>query len=170
MLRGNSFLSKEPFLLPSGKAGKDYITEMNRLVNYWNQDSVNLLDVSLKMLMCMCMPALLLQKPHKPSKSRDHTGALLRRHALWKSCDFEKLIRESREIQARLKSSMIKKSDYNLTMELTKHMLQGNIRSAIRLLENSTSKGILHLDMYVKNTLRNLYPGNQNRKSSVLMT
>ena len=90
---------KNIFLLPSGKAGKDFINEMTRLVCEWNNDSP-LKTISLKAL--MIMPSLLLQKPSKTSKAKDHTDALKRRILLWKEGDIENLVLEAETIQGQL--------------------------------------------------------------------
>ena len=64
---------KNIFLLPTGKAGKEFIDQMTRLVGEWNNDSP-LKSISLKAL--MVMPCLLLQKPSKTSKAKDHSIGL----------------------------------------------------------------------------------------------
>ena len=56
-------------MLPSGAAGKNYIEEVTRFVKLWINDTP-LREISLKDV--HVMPALMLQKPSKSSKSRDH--------------------------------------------------------------------------------------------------
>ena len=69
------FWRKTFFMLPKGSSGKDYIKEINRLINEWligspiNESAMYTLHV---------MPALLLQKPSKSSKSKNHVAALNR--------------------------------------------------------------------------------------------
>ena len=70
------FWRKNIFLLPSGKSGKQYIEETTRLINSWIHNSP-LQDVAFKAI--MVMPNLLLQKPARNSKSKDHLEALNRR-------------------------------------------------------------------------------------------
>ena len=67
---------KNLFLLPTGKFGKAYIDENTRLMNAWVEDSP-LKNIAFKAI--MIMPCLLLQKPFKNSKSKDHKAALQRR-------------------------------------------------------------------------------------------
>ena len=74
---------KNLFMLPTGKSGKEYIAETTRLMNAWVEDSP-LKDIAFTAI--MVMPALLLQKPSKSSKSKDHGAALERRLLLWKKC------------------------------------------------------------------------------------
>ena len=51
------------------------------------------------------MPALLLQKPSRKSKSRNHLVALERRFKLWNEGNIYELLDESKEIQERLLST-----------------------------------------------------------------
>ena len=57
------------FLLASGSCAKRYIKETTRLLNEWIHNSP-LNRISYKAV--MLMPNLLLQKPSKGSKSKDH--------------------------------------------------------------------------------------------------
>ena len=68
------------FLLPSGKAGKQYIYETTKLMNEWLQESP-LKDIAFKAI--KIMPNLLLQKPSKSSKAKDHLKVLERRLESW---------------------------------------------------------------------------------------
>jgi len=90
------FWKKNLFLLPKGAAGKSYIRETTRLVNAFVEDSP-LKNISIKAV--MIMPALLLQKPTKKSKSRDHKSALERRMQNWEDGDILELLKECQTIQ-----------------------------------------------------------------------
>ena len=79
---------KNLFMLPTGNAGKKYIKDVTRLLNTWTQDSP-LRSISLKAIHNML--ALLLQKPSKTSKSRDHLDALERRLQLWERSEIKSL-------------------------------------------------------------------------------
>ena len=61
------------FLLPSGQAGKAFIEEMTKTINFFTS-TAHVQSVSLTMV--IIMPALLLQKPSKKSKSKDHVAYL----------------------------------------------------------------------------------------------
>ena len=74
------FWCKNIFKLPSGSAGKNFIKECTRLVTSWTSKSA-IRPIALKCL--MIMPALLLKKPSKDSKSKNHVEALKRRLDLW---------------------------------------------------------------------------------------
>ena len=67
------FFRQNLFKLPSGSSGKDFIREMTRLIRAWNSKS-ELADIALKCV--MVLPSLLLQKPSKTSKSKDHVAVL----------------------------------------------------------------------------------------------
>ena len=71
---------KNLFLLPTGKAGKSYMDEITGLMNEWLQKSP-LKNIAFKVI--MIMPNLLLQKPSKCSKSKEHLKALERRLLSW---------------------------------------------------------------------------------------
>ena len=67
---------KNLLLLPSGRAGKQFIEETTKLMNEQLHDS-SLKDTAFNAI--MIMPSLLLQKPSQKSKSREHLKALERR-------------------------------------------------------------------------------------------
>ena len=67
---------KNLFLPPTGAAGKDFINKLTRMINAWVYDTP-IKGIVLKAL--HVMPALLLQKPSKTSKSKDHLKSLERR-------------------------------------------------------------------------------------------
>ena len=70
------FWRKNLFMSPTEKAGKKHIKEVTRLLNAWTQDTP-LRSISLKAIHTMLV--LLIQKPSKTSKSRDHLDTLERR-------------------------------------------------------------------------------------------
>ena len=92
------FWRKNLFMLPTGRAGKSFIDEMEKLLNTW-VDNTAMKDIALKAI--MIMPSLLLQKPSKDSKSRDHLKALERRIELWQAANFKELNFEAKTIQER---------------------------------------------------------------------
>jgi len=59
------------FLVPSGNTGKKYVNETTKLINSF-VDASAMKDLSMKAL----LPALLLQKPSKRSKAKEHSAAL----------------------------------------------------------------------------------------------
>jgi len=125
------FFRQNLFKLPSGSAGKEFIREITRLVKAWNSNSI-LVDIAWKCI--MVMPALLLQKPSKLSKSKDHTEALKRRLVLWKKGNLHELLRESETIQSRLKSSTPSNSIEAVSKKFANLMKKGKLNAAIKLL------------------------------------
>ena len=88
------------------------------------------------------MPALLLQKPSRKSKARDHLIALERRLKLWDDGNFNELLDESKEIQERLPSTNTPMNLQKISIKF-KHLVQkGNINGALKLLTNNMSNGI----------------------------
>ena len=63
-------------MLPNGTSGKNFIREITRLLRAWN-DNTPLKEIAMKAI--HVMPALLLQKTSKTSKSKDHVNTLERR-------------------------------------------------------------------------------------------
>ena len=125
------------FLLPSGQAGKSCLEEMTRLAKAWASKSK---EEAVAMIMLMVMPALLLQKPSKRSKTAEHVVALKRRLQDWKDGKIEDLIREGKAIQDRLQRS--KHSQHSTEKVFVRLMLQGKISAAMRWIGES-STGIL---------------------------
>ena len=125
---------KNLFLLPSGKYGKAFINETTRLLNSWVDDSP-LKNIAFKAI--MIMPSLLLQKPSKESKAKDHVKALDRRMMLWHSGDLIELMNEGIAIQERLPVHEKGKSIGEISRLFAKRMQKGNISSALKLLSDN---------------------------------
>ena len=68
------------FKLPSGAAGKEFVVEITKLVNHY-VNNTSLQFLSMKSL--MVIGPLLLQKPGKKSKNREHINHLNRRLAIY---------------------------------------------------------------------------------------
>ena len=89
------------FLVPSGATGKEFILEMAKFFQAYADGSI--LE-SIAMTAAMPIPSLLLQKPYKKSKAKEHVECLKRRLKAWKEGDFEGLLKEGRAIQNHLTS------------------------------------------------------------------
>ena len=83
-------------MVPTGASGKKFINEITRLLDQWTNDTP-LKSTALKAI--HAMPVLLLQKPSRKSKARDHFIALERRLKLWDEGNINELLEESKEIQ-----------------------------------------------------------------------
>ena len=137
------------FLVPTGKQGKEFVKELTSLFTAFAQASA-LESIALDAVMVCC--ALLLQKPHCQSKSRDHVAALERRLRAWRTGDIDGLLREGRTIQGQLRFTKAGRQDGDddaNTKVFTKLVLEGNIHAALRYLSDNRKGGVLSLDEYV---------------------
>ena len=96
------YWKKNLFLLPSGLAGKSFIDKISWLMNKWMHESP-LKDIGFKAI--MVMPSLLLQKPSRKSKSRDHLKSLENQMKLWNAGEMMELLKEGETIQKDLRVS-----------------------------------------------------------------
>jgi len=160
------FWRKNIFMLPTGKPGKSFIEETTRLLNSWTTESA-LKIVAFKAI--MVMPSLLLQKPHKSSKSKEHFAALERRMELWKRGDLNELLKEGETIQKGLKSFNTKQSIAKISKLFAEHMQKGNVNSAIKLLSNKMQNGILPLNDETLNLLKQKHPKASEASNDVLL-
>ena len=94
------------------------------------------------------LPTLLLQKPQRASKAKEHTACLERRLRPWKEGDLNNLLLEGRAIQSRILKTSTPKSTENIARSFTDLMFAGKCKAALDLLSNSGEGGILHLDDY----------------------
>ena len=85
----------------------------------------------------MLMPALLLQKPSKSSRSKDHHAALERRRKLLKEGMIEELLYEGQTIREKLKSSDSSMTIAKISMKIRILISKGNMNGALRLLTNN---------------------------------
>ena len=90
---------RNTFKVPRGKAGNQFVRELSRLFCGYVEGSA--LE-SISLYAVMLMPALLLQKPHSKSKSKEHVTHLERRLALWTNGEFDELLAEGSTIQQNL--------------------------------------------------------------------
>ena len=137
---------KNPFKILSGKAVKDFIKELTFWIKKFNSDT-QFHGIALKIF--MLLPSLLLQKPSKDSKAKEHLKKLEERLKSWNEGDINILIREGRHIQKRLASSR-KRSTKDSARIFSKLKFQGKINAALKLLSDDWDYGILPAD---ENTL-----------------
>ena len=116
---------------------------MTKLFNAWIAGSP-LKKIAMKAV--RIMPSLLLQKPSKESKSKDHLEALERRMELWQSGDLLELLQESLTIQRNLKSVKGSKAVAQISKKFVEEMQKGNVNGALKLLTDNMDHGILPLN------------------------
>jgi len=119
------------FMLPSGKIGERFVLEMARLFKSFGE-STPLESIALKA--AMVLPQLLLQKPSRNSRVKDHIKCLQRRMSLWDDGDIQALVVEGRAIQQRLRQQQHTDEADRITKSFARLMKQGKVKSALRLL------------------------------------
>ena len=165
------------FAVPSGDAGRKFVTETARMFHAFADRSA-LERIAIKAV--MIMPSLLLQKPHPKSKVKEHAACLSRRLAYWTEGKFVDLLRECRAIQEHLSvlGPKQKFSEDRLSHTFAKLMMMGRTASALRLLREAEKGGLLNLSdeadgytdgMTVLDVLRQKHPpGNPAHPDSVV--
>ena len=160
------FWKKNLFMLPTGSIGKRYVREISRLMNAWQEDSP-LKNIAFKAI--HIMPNMLLQKPSKKSKAREHTEALKRRLELWEQGNIEELFREAKAIQKQLKSGNAKADIMSTSKRFAGLMKIGNVNGALKLLTDSMSGGILPLNEETLNLLIQKHPDSQEVGEEIIL-
>ncbi len=87
------------FPVPTSKAGTAFIPELSGLFRAYAEGTA-LECVALKAITVASI--LLLQKPHRKSKAREHTSCLERRLQLWSEGEFDDLLNVGKALQGRL--------------------------------------------------------------------
>ena len=136
------------FHAPSGKARISFVNTLASLFRAYGECS-SMESIALRA--AMVLPILLLQKPHARSKTKDHVACLQRRLTLWKAGNIDALLREGHTIQSQFKitSPLIGMHDQQqdqTTRLFTKYMKHGNVKAAIRLLDNQNNGKVFSLN------------------------
>ena len=154
------------FKVPSGKAGKSFVKELTRLLIAFAEASA-LEAIALKAV--FVMPALLLQKPHKRSKAKEHSSHLDRRLNLWKNGSIDALLKEGRAIQKQF-GNINHKSSEDLPRTFAKLLMEGKVKRALNLLSDYSSGGPMCPNEDIKTKLREKHPTRQPPKPSATLT
>ena len=132
------------FTLPSGNVGKSFVAELARLFYSFAEETA--LE-SISFLAVCVMGPLLLQRPHKKSKTQDHVSCLKRRLSLWKEGKIEELLFEGRSLQQRLpKLPSTGSQGENLSRTFSNLVFQGKIKQAIQILSDMSRGRVLHVN------------------------
>ena len=129
---------KNTFLVPYGKTGRDFINQLTKLIDDWNNRSP-MQHLALKAAIVLLATAL--QKPRQRSKAKKHQECLEKR---WRNGEIESLLREGRMIQRRLLKSK-KNNPPNKARIFAKLVMEGQINSALRYLSKDDGGGVLPL-------------------------
>ena len=95
------------------------------------------------------LPILLLQKPSRTSKTKQHIALLERRLGLWSNGDLDELVRDGRAIQQRLPKNVLTKANSSLARSFSNLMFMGKCKATLDLLSRGEKGGILHLNDHV---------------------
>ena len=156
---------KNSFLVPYGKTGRDFIDQITKHINDWNNGTEmqhNALKAAFVLL------AVGLQKPSKKSKAKDHQECLARRLVLWKEGEVDTLLREGQMIQRHLDRSP-KADPPNKVKIFAKLVMEGQIHSALRYLSEEDCEGVLPLSEQVMKQLTDKHPQAQQAKSGSVL-
>ena len=146
--------------------GEKYIEEITRLLKLWIQDSP-LKSIALKAV--NVIPALLLQKPSKNSKSKDHSLSLERRLKSLEEGNISNLLHEGETIQDRMKISGKGMNIEKISWKFKKMMSKGNVNRAFKHLMENMSNGILPLNDKTLKMLKQKHPEADGPLQDVLM-
>ena len=154
------------FEVPKGKAGKDFIIELERLLSELTFRT-NWKSLSLK-LMHVFMPTML-QRPTSKSKPRQNSKFLKERLIWWSNGDLDSLIKHCRQIQTQLE----KKNNVqvvNNQKAFCRLMLQGRVRKALKHINHSErlAGGVHNLSKEVIDQLKIKHPLPGSKDPSVL--
>ena len=145
---------KNTFLVPYGKTGRDFIDQLTKHINDWN-NGTTMQHIALKAAIFLL--ALALQKPDQKSKAKEHQQCLEKRLEQWKNGEFDCLVRERRAIPRRLQNA--KRHDApNKAKVFAKLVLEGQINSALRFLSEDGGRGVLPLTDDVMTQLNEKHP------------
>ena len=95
---------KNLFKIRTGKVGQEFIEEVSKTLSLYISGSH---FESIALTMAMIIFPLLLQKPSRSSKSKDHILYLERRLTSWKAGELDKLLKECTTIQNRLSKAKV---------------------------------------------------------------
>ena len=113
------------FKIPSGKAGKLVVKELTHLFEAY-AEATTLESVAITA--AMVLPSLILQKPHRSSKKKEHIKCIERRMQLWKDGNLDDLLKEGQTIQQHLhKPTRDQRSEEQLARSFSKLMMEGKV-------------------------------------------
>ena len=93
----------------------------------------------------MVLPSLLLQKPSRLSKAKEHAAKLNRRLQLWREENITSLLNEGRTIQKILGNSKMR-TEADVSRIFAKLMMEGKVSAAIKFLSENNDSVVLHAD------------------------
>ena len=155
---------KNVFLLPRGKAATDFIKELTRLVNLFANKTK---WERLSFLMIHVFMPIMLQKPSKTSKAKDHARYLATRLERWHAADLHGLMAECNEIQRRLTIQKRETQESN-RKAFCRLMLVGKVKQALSFINNDTDVRGVHspTDEIMQILQENIQKGKMHQQKS----
>ena len=114
------------------------------------------------------MPALLLQKPSKNSKSKNHLVSVERRLKVCQEGNICNLVHE-KTIQKRMKISEKGMNNEKISLKLKNMMSKGNVNGALKILTENMSNEILPLNDKTLKMLKQKHPEANEPPQEVLL-
>ena len=101
---------------------------------------------------------IMLQKPSKKSKAKDHSKFLSARLQKWSIGDLSSLMAECLEIQRRLTAAKSRKAESD-RKAFCRYMLEGKVKKAMGYINNNNDiRGVHSLTGEIKQILQNKHP------------
>ena len=152
----NSVITWKPnlFRLPSGSVGKEFVEEITSIVNHFIKNT-EMQSVAMKAL--MVIGPLLLQKPSKSSKNKEHISHLKDRLTKWKCGNLTDILNEGNAIQKRLLQGNITPLQHEKVF--VRLMLQGKVGAALKWISASRT-GVHDITPDTVTKLRDKHPQN----------
>ena len=164
---------KNAFQIPRGQCATDFIKELTRLINLFNTKS-KWERIALPLLHIFV--PIMLQKPSKKSKPRDHVKYLKSRLTKWSNGEIDVLMEEANEIQKRLKSDQNHANHKKMEKDAHDHkrftqlMMLGRIGEAAKLINNEDSIiGVHTLNEEIKAILQQKHPEGKDADPDILL-
>ena len=134
--------------VPSGKVGTSFVQEVAHIFRAYAESSA-LDGIALKA--AMILPALLLQKSHSQSRTKEHVKHLERRLGLWKDGNLDSLLDEGKTIQSHLSREGNSRNapTEQIFRKFSKLMMEGKVRAALRLIADDNTGRPLHIDTII---------------------
>ena len=117
--------------MPFGRVGRELVCELSKLYQAFASGSA-LESIALKA--ATVLPILLLQKPQRASKAKEHAACLERRLISWKEGDLNNLLLEGRAIQCKIPKTSTPKSTESIARSFDDLIFAGKCKAALDLL------------------------------------
>ena len=145
---------KNLFKVPSGSAGRRFITELTEWLDHFNKGT-EFSSIALKVF--MVLPCLLLQKPSRNSKAKDHTKKLEYKLNLWQEGNISEIIKDNRTIQRKL-PNIANRTSEDSARSFAKLIWNGKVHAALKMLTKDYENGVLKVDDVIYNELQKKHP------------